>query len=608
MRAVLLLCVPLLIASSTPPSRAAEKVSVNDNRAAAGQLRGGTLTLRLEARAGTWHPDGDSDPGAEVLALGEVGKPLQVPGPLIRVREGTEIHVTVRNATDTALTFHGLAARSADGLAPDDTVRIAPGGSHEFRFRATPPGTFHYWASSAASLALRPRRETLLGGALIVDRANTPASSDRVLVINVWGEPRPVRAEGELFRMVINGKAWPNTERMTYGVGDSVRWRVINGGNDVHPMHLHGFYFRVDSRGSERVDTVYDSRSPHMVVTERMAAGRTMMMTWVPERAGNWLFHCHSNFHIQTNQPLDPSASLPHSAHHEMGNLVMGIHVRGPAGDDRAVGRRSLRLIAREDSGSRPDAPSYGYVLEDPRNPSSRMPTLPGPAMVLRRGEPVTVTVVNQLPEETAVHWHGIELESYYDGVAGFAGAANRLAPYIAPRDSFAVRFTPPRAGTFIYHTHVNEIRQQRAGLSGPLIVLEPGARWDPSTDLVLMISTPRAEADQGVVLINGRVSPTPLELSVGTRYRLRIINIHTYRPAMRVEMKTAAGRIDWRAVAKDGADLPPALATSRPAFFPISNGETYDFEFTPTASGPMRLEVTAATGAVLAVQTVNVR
>ena len=56
---------------------------------------------------------------------------------------------------------------------------------------------------------------------------------------------------------------------------------------------------------------------------------------------------------------------------------------------------------------------------------------------VLARREPVSVMVVNALPEPTAVHWHGIEPESYYDGVAGFSGSGGRRSPAIAPRDSF---------------------------------------------------------------------------------------------------------------------------------------------------------------------------
>ena len=79
----------------------------------------------------------------------------------------------------------------------------------------------------------------------------------------------------------------------------------------------------------------------------------------------------------------------------------------------------------------------------------------------------------NELPEPTAVHWHGIKLESYYDGVAGYSGDGRRITSAIPKDGSFEARFTPPRSGTFIYHTHVDEVRQQQAGLSGALLVVD---------------------------------------------------------------------------------------------------------------------------------------
>ena len=604
----------LIIPLSLSPGRPIpDRITVNDNTVPAGKVSGRVTTIQIEARAGVWHPDRDVDPGVEVLAFGELGKGLQVPGPVIRATEGNDIVVTIRNATDTALVVHGLYARSSDGSAPADSVSVAANTVREVRFRAGAPGTYYYWGSSGGSLATRPARETMLGGAIVIDqRSATRKRRERILVLNVWGAPTAARQAGERMRMVINGKAWPNTERLAYNVGDSVHWRVINISNDIHPMHLHGFFYRVDGRGNESVDSTYLGNAPaQMVVTERVSGGRTIELTWVPDRPGNWLFHCHDNFHIQTNIPLTAATTAgTHPSSHEMGNLVMGVQVRGRAVASAAPARRHLRLIARTDSGSTMAQPAYGYVLEDRDIAPSPPPRslLPGPTLILRRGEPVAITVVNELPEPTSVHWHGIELQSYYDGVAGFAGTPERLAREIAPRDSFVVRFTPPRAGTFIYHTHVNDIRQQRAGLSGALLVLEPGTTYDPSKDIVLMLSTPRMDAEQNKILLNGTLTPAPLELRVGTPYRLRLINIHTYRPAMRVELKSAAGRESWRAVAKDGADLPRALATVRPALFPLSNGETYDFEYTPTAPGELQLEVTAANGRVLVVQPMNVR
>ena len=56
------------------------------------------------------------------------------------------------------------------------------------------------------------------------------------------------------------------------------------------------------------------------------------------------------------------------------------------------------------------------------------------------------------------------------------------------PEQLFVVKFTPPRAGTFIYHTHWHDDAQLAGGLYGPLVVVEPGERYDPETDHIAII------------------------------------------------------------------------------------------------------------------------
>jgi hypothetical protein len=165
-----------------------------------------------------------------------------------------------------------------------------------------------------------------------------------------------------------------------------------------------------------------------------------------------------------------------------------------------------------------------------------------GPTLDLVRGQPVRITIVNRLPEATAVHWHGIELESYFDGVPGFSGAGQRVAPLIAPGDSFQVRFTPPRAGTFIYHTHADEERQQLAGLAGALVVSEPGERRDSTIDIPILLTAPTDFAEQGrIALVNGSAAPGPIDMKVGTTYRLRLIQMSASRAALRVNFGATA-------------------------------------------------------------------
>ena len=53
--------------------------------------------------------------------------------------------------------------------------------------------------------------------------------------------------------LAINGRSFPHGELIEPMVGDTLRWRWINASDRNHPMHLHGFYFRVDAKGDGRV-------------------------------------------------------------------------------------------------------------------------------------------------------------------------------------------------------------------------------------------------------------------------------------------------------------------------------------------------------------------
>ncbi|HEV8400401.1 MAG TPA: multicopper oxidase domain-containing protein [Gemmatimonadales bacterium] len=622
-RASVLLLAVCAGVTGTAFRRATEQIQTADNTRPAGTLRDGVLTLRLDTRVGLWRPDGDGAPSASVQAFAEGGRAPQVPGPLIRVPSGTEVVVMVTNSIpDSVLTLHGLVSRPLSAGAPD-SVQVAPGTTREVHFRVDAPGTYFYWGTTTGrSFFARTGEDAQLSGAIVVDEPGVTPRPDRILVIGQWADTTPSEANPDVFQrrllLVVNGRSWPHTERFSYAVGDSVRWRVINASANVHPMHLHGFYFRVDSRGDGTGDTTYAEERRDHVVTERMAYRQTMRITWVPERPGNWLFHCHFTSHFARRDPLgirldDPARVSParHVHNHAlegMSGLVLGVTVRPgritslpPAPD---VARRRLRLLIRPSVGGTERAPIYTFALhEGGAEPPLDSGVRAGPPLVLTRDVPVAIEVVNRTPEPTAIHWHGIELESYFDGVAGFSGGAQRMSPLIAAGDSFEVRFTPPRSGTFIYHTHVDELRQQPAGMSGAIIVLEPGQRYDPATDIAVLITTPRDSADQRrTVLLNGRLTPAPVDVRVGVPHRLRFINITIGRPSMRVELRRDTTLLTWRALAKDGGELPAARQGTRTARQLISIGETYDFELTPDAVGEYRLEVRTGTGVLIAV------
>jgi FtsP/CotA-like multicopper oxidase with cupredoxin domain len=313
-------------------------------------------------------------------------------------------------------------------------------------------------------------------------------------------------------------------------------------------------------------------------------------MSWVPERPGNWLFHCHMVVHMH------PVNDAPDESRHDhdttsaagMSGLVLGIHVDGPPSAEPVPDsrRRKLRLVVEPDTRHR-DARSFKVSLTGDGSPFPRVGqrAVPGPIMVLTRGEPVLVEIDNRLTSPTAIHWHGIELKSWDDGVPGFGrGPTGSVTPPVAPGQTFTARFTPPRAGTFIYHTHWHDPDQLAGGIYGPIVVLEPGEKLDPVTDHLVVIGLDGGYSVVGAepFAINGEKVPVPLDLKAGTPHRLRFINITGDNVALVVQLTILQDPGRWTLVSKDGATIPLANRSERPARQRITVGETYDFEIAP--------------------------
>ncbi|MEO5904549.1 MAG: multicopper oxidase domain-containing protein, partial [Gemmatimonadaceae bacterium] len=457
---------PSTVASTRKAPDAVEAMVANDNRAPAGVLKDGVLTLSLVIRPGALHSEEDASPSVSALAFAETGKPLSVPGPLIRVAQGTQVVIRVTNPfKDSLLTVHGL--NDHDGK-PEVPLKIPAGESRQLRFTVTRPGTFFYWATTGnRELADLQWFESALNGAFVVDATGAP-TNDRIFVLGVWNRDADstlTKPRGPQTVMTINGKAWPYTEKFTYTQGDTARWRWVNPTVDSHPMHLHGFYYHIESTGTWEKGTQFSGDQRPQVVTNLMLPGATMRMWWVPERPGNWIFHCHFSFHTSAvlalprddEHPMEAMPGMPASTTmpkggppHKMSGLVLGISVLPRAKHTVALSSttvRNIRLVAQQKAKRFGKFIGMGYVTQDgPVEPKSDSVLIPGPMLVLKRGQPVKITVVNHLPEPTAVHWHGIELESFPDGVPGWSGSPGRIMPPIAPKDSFIAEFVPPRA------------------------------------------------------------------------------------------------------------------------------------------------------------------
>ena len=578
-----------LLMGGAPSARPLPVVHPNDNREPAGTLRQDTLTLRLVVTMARWYPERPGGPFVDVPVFAEEGKAPQIPAPLIRVPAGAVLRVSLRNALpDSTLQVSGLIRHPADSLVPEP---VPSGATRTFVFEAGAPGTYIY---SALPGHVNPdsTEQQQLAGALVVDSGAAHAP-DRVFVMNIWSQA-DTSALGGRNVLAINGRTWPWTERIETWVGDTVQWRFLNATNRGHPMHMHGFYFRLDARGGPGADTAFAPDRREWIVTQQMTPFSTMHMTWAAPNPGNWLFHCHLAFHIAPENALEWPAHPGGMANHMVG-LVLGITARARVTAALPPARDSALLYVDEGPQRGHALRTREYVVES----GGRVPapdSLPRTSdiLVLTRGVPTTVTVVNRLREATSVHWHGLELDdSYSDGVSGWSGAARHLAPEIPPGKSFAARLLAPRAGTFIYHAHLDDIEQLSSGLYAPMIVLEPGTHLDPATDHAFIAGWDSPHGSPSVppyLLINGdSVSSPPLSIARDQTQRFRFINMGLAGPVAYTLWRDSTPAT-WHALAKDGADLPPALAVSSPARTLVSVGETRDFTFTPADTGAYRL------------------
>jgi FtsP/CotA-like multicopper oxidase with cupredoxin domain len=158
----------------------------------------------------------------------------------------------------------------------------------------------------------------------------------------------------------------------------------------------------------------------------------------------------------------------------------------------------------------------------------------PGPTIEAVEGDRVRIFVTNKLPEHTSVHWHGIQVPSGMDGVAGMT------QPHIKPGKTFVYEFTLLRAGTHMYHPHADEMVQMAMGMMG-LFIIHPK---DPrqmrvdrdfafvmaSYDIEPGSATPRTAemTDFNLWTWNSRTFPgiDPLVARTGDRVRIRIGNL----------------------------------------------------------------------------------
>jgi FtsP/CotA-like multicopper oxidase with cupredoxin domain len=148
----------------------------------------------------------------------------QVPGPLLRVKEGEKLRIILKNELPepTVIHFHGpTIPNNMDGVPDVTQPLVMPGESFTYEFTAKPVGTFVYHTHHNSAI----QEAKGLYGVLIIDPADEVKPPYDVEALQVLSEL------GGYY--VINGKSFPTTQTINANVGDKVRIRLVNMGQFV---------------------------------------------------------------------------------------------------------------------------------------------------------------------------------------------------------------------------------------------------------------------------------------------------------------------------------------------------------------------------------------
>ena len=122
-------------------------------------------------------------PGRVIETFGYNGT---VPGPVLRLREGRQVSIDIRNDTDVddIVHWHGLYVPSeADGAMEEGSPMIERGGTRRYAFTAKPTGTRWYHSHNMAGVDLSRSLYSGMYGFLIVEPLSDSGRYDQEVLL-----------------------------------------------------------------------------------------------------------------------------------------------------------------------------------------------------------------------------------------------------------------------------------------------------------------------------------------------------------------------------------------------------------------------------------------
>ena len=177
--------------------------------------------------------------------------------------------------------------------------------------------------------------------------------------------------------------------------------------------------------------------------------------------------------------------------------------------------------------------------------------TVPAPLIRLREGQNVRLNVINDLDEDSSIHWHGLLVPPQYDGVPGIS------FPGIKARSSFLYEFPIKQNGTYWYHSHSG--LQEQLGHYGPIVIDPADADPVQSDREHVIVLSDHSQLSPEAIFRDMKVDPGHFNYQRQTLAGL-----------LSGKDQRAKDRIDWGKMRMDPTDISDATG---PAYTYLVNG-----------------------------------
>jgi FtsP/CotA-like multicopper oxidase with cupredoxin domain len=411
------------------------------------------------------------------------------PGPTLRFRQGDTADILVRNALPqvTTVHWHGLRVPNAmDGVPHVTQPPIAPGGTFGYRYRVEDAGTYWYHPHQS-SFEQVPRG--LFGMLVVEERKPLPVDREVLWVLadcKLADDNRQVEDFGRILDfgtegrhgnvITLNGTAAGPHRRLELRPGERVRLRLLNAAS--------ARAFLVEFTGHAPWIVSYDGQPvrPHPVPDGRLLLGagqRTDLVIDGTGAAGRSFAvrdHRRGGFDIATiaygGKPVRPKvlsrpAAIAPNRHAEpdLGRatdhyLVFEGGVKGAP----AIGKVDGKALDIEEIMAR-----HGLAWTMNYTAQHEHAMMHEPLFRMRKGEHVTVKMINNTDFEHPMHLHG-----HFFRVLALNDVATRLREWrdtvmIDPRGSCDIAFVAENVGEWMFHCHI--LDHAAGGMMGTVVV-----------------------------------------------------------------------------------------------------------------------------------------